>query len=125
MADLINIRRHFLYSTEIFAVEAFFCFYTNFLKNILTLGSFPSVPNMVDNYAKNVDERGRNFMCEHTLPSLFVLVRFNLKILFSTAASLPYNSLYFAEHVSAHLLVFGYAVRLNLVTYFIVFFLLS
>ena len=27
---------------------------------------------MVDIYAKNLDERGRNFMCERTLPSFIV-----------------------------------------------------
>ena len=106
MADLINIRRHFLYSTEIFAVEAFFCFYTNFLKNILTLGSFPSVPNMVDNYAKNVDERGRNFMCEHTLPSLFVLVRFNLRFFFQLL-HLCHIVPYTLQSMSAHICLFS------------------
>ena len=33
---------------------------------------FPSVPHLVDNYAKIVDERGRNFMCDRTLPSRLV-----------------------------------------------------
>ena len=34
---------------------------------------FLSVPHLVDNYAKIVDGRGRNFMCHRTLPSRLVL----------------------------------------------------
>ena len=35
---------------------------------------FLSVPHLLDNYAKIVDGRGRNFMCHRTLPSRLVLV---------------------------------------------------
>ena len=48
----------------------FFGKYLNFL-------GFLSVPNLVDNYAKVVDERGRNLMCNRTLPSLLVLKQTN------------------------------------------------
>ena len=33
---------------------------------------FLSVPHLLDNYAKIVDGRGRNFMCHRTLPSRLV-----------------------------------------------------
>ena len=73
MADLINLMRH-LHSTEFFALQAiflsihqFFEKYLNFLRAFYLL-----VDNLVDNYAKNVDDRGRNFMCERTLPGLLV-----------------------------------------------------
>ena len=40
------------------------CSYTNlFLKNTW-VGGFLSDPHLVDNYAKNVDERGLNIMCD-------------------------------------------------------------
>ena len=39
---------------------------------------FLSVPHLLDNYAKIVDGRGRNFMCHRTLPSR--LVAFSLKL---------------------------------------------
>ena len=32
-----------------------------------------SVSHSVDNYTKNVDERGRKFICERTLPRMLVL----------------------------------------------------
>ena len=35
---------------------------------------FLSVPHLLDNYAKIVDGRGRNFMCHRTLPSRLVWV---------------------------------------------------
>ena len=77
---------HFFYSTELFALEAIFSFiqqffffekYLNFL--CFSVPHF-SVPHLVDNYAKIVDERGRNLMCDRTLPSR--LVRFMPKICF-------------------------------------------
>ena len=37
-------------------------------------------PHLVDNYAKNVDERGWNFICKCTLPSVLVGVTSNTKI---------------------------------------------
>ena len=35
---------------------------------------FSSVPHLVDNYANIVDDRGRNLMCDRTLPSLIVVI---------------------------------------------------
>ena len=40
-------------------------------KYLSFLGVFRSVPHLVDIYAKNADDRGRNFMCKRTLPSFF------------------------------------------------------
>ena len=37
--------------------------------------SFLSLHHLVDNYAKIVDERGRNMMCVRTLPSLLSVFR--------------------------------------------------
>ena len=37
------------------------------------LGGFLSVPYLVDIYTKNMDERGRNFMCKRTLLSLLII----------------------------------------------------
>ena len=51
----------------------FFRSYTSFfLKNTWIFCVFLSVPYLVDNYAKIVDERGRNLMCDRTLPSRLV-----------------------------------------------------
>ena len=69
MADLINLIRIFFYSTEVFALEAIFFFIRQFFEKYLNF--FRSV-HLVENYSKNVDERGRNFICERTLPSLLV-----------------------------------------------------
>ena len=41
----------------------------------MNFGGFLSVPHLVDNYAKIVDERGRNLMCDRTLPSLLVVLQ--------------------------------------------------
>ena len=38
------------------------------------MGVFLSVPYLVDFYAKNADEWGRNFVRERTLPSLLVVL---------------------------------------------------
>ena len=46
-----------------------FCPYIKFFKNTWIFGGFLSVPHLVDKYAKIVDEQGRNFMCDHTLPT--------------------------------------------------------
>ena len=48
-----------------------FCTYIVF-ENYLKKTEILSVVHLVDIYAKNLDERGRNFMCERTLPSLLV-----------------------------------------------------
>ena len=48
--------------------------YTNFFfEKYLNFCCFLSVPHLVDNYAKIVVERGRNLMCDCTLPSVLVL----------------------------------------------------
>ena len=54
--------------------------HTQFFWKLLGFFGFPkynfwvflSVPHLVANYAKIVDERGRNLMCHRTLPSLLV-----------------------------------------------------
>ena len=67
MTDFINLMRHFslhwvfCVGDDVF-VDAHFV-----LRNTL--------PHLVDNYTKNMDELGRNFMCERTLPSLLVSIQ--------------------------------------------------
>ena len=46
--------------------------YTNFFEKYLNYWGFLSVPHLVDNFSKIVDERGRNLMCNRVLPSLLV-----------------------------------------------------
>ena len=61
-------------------MEAILSFIQNFLKKTWAFLGFAktnfwvflSVPHLVDNYAKIVDERGRNLMCDRTLPSRLV-----------------------------------------------------
>ena len=73
MADLINFNADFVYSTELFALDAIFLFIQIlFLKNTRILGGVLSVPHLMDIYAKSAGERGRTFMCKRTLPSLLV-----------------------------------------------------
>ena len=64
MADLINVMRHCC-STELFAFEAIFVS-TRFLK-VFELFGFSICSYLVDEV-----ERGRNLMCEGTLPSPLV-----------------------------------------------------
>ena len=45
-----------------------------FLEKYLNFRGFLSVPHLIDFYAKNLDERGRNFMCERTLSGLLVFL---------------------------------------------------
>ena len=73
MAYLINLMHHFLLHL-LFALEAIFSFIHQFFfkKKVDFLG-FLTVPHLVDNYAKIVDEPVRNLMCDSTLPSLLVL----------------------------------------------------
>ena len=63
---------HHFYSTELFALEAIFSFIHRFFLKYLNLWVFLSVLHLVDNYAKIVDERARNLMCDGTLQSLLV-----------------------------------------------------
>ena len=73
MDDLIVLRRPFL-------LHWFICFggnlfvHTLFLKITWKKTEMFSVVHLVDIYAKNLDERGRNFMCKRTLPSLHVIL---------------------------------------------------
>ena len=46
--------------------------HTPFFGNYLNFWGFLSVPHLVDNYAEIEDERGRNLVCNRTLPSLLV-----------------------------------------------------
>ena len=70
MTDLMNLMQHFLLQWVI-CVGGNLSSYTFFEKNFNFWG-FLSVPHLVDIYATKVDEQGRNFMCERTLPSLLV-----------------------------------------------------
>ena len=63
MTDVMNLMQHFFYSTESFALEAIFV-HTHLFEKFLNFWGFLSVPPLVEIYAKNVDERGRNFKCE-------------------------------------------------------------
>ena len=67
---------HYFYSTELFALEAIFSLIHQFFLNTRIFCVFPSVPHLVDNYAKIVDERGRNFMCDRKVPSRLVIIIF-------------------------------------------------
>ena len=62
----------FFCSTEVFALKVIFLFIHQFFERNMNFCGSLSVPHLVDNYAKNVDERGRNIMCERTLPSVLV-----------------------------------------------------
>ena len=44
------------------------------MKNTWIFCVFPSVPHLVVNYAKIVDDRGRNLICGRTLPSRLVYI---------------------------------------------------
>ena len=76
----------FFYSTESYALEAIFLFVHCFWKLLEKKTEILSVVQLVDIYAKNWDERGPNFMCERTLPSILVffyirIQNFNHKLL--------------------------------------------
>ena len=74
MAYLINLM-HIFYFSEFFDLEAIFSFiHHSLLEKHLNFWVFLSVPHLLDNYVKIVDEWGRNLMCNHTLPSLFVIL---------------------------------------------------
>ena len=74
LADLINLSIAAILNPLIYLRwRRSFCLDTFFLQNTWAFGGFLFVPHLVDNYAKNVDERGRNIMCERTLPSFLVM----------------------------------------------------
>ena len=53
--------------------------YASFFEKYLNFCIFLSVLHLVDNYAKILDERGRNLMCDRTLPSLLVFSQLILR----------------------------------------------
>ena len=65
---------HHFYATELYALEAIFPFIRIFFLEIFEFWGFLSVPHLVENYAKIVDERGRNFMCDRTFITLRLLL---------------------------------------------------
>ena len=64
---------HHFYATEFVLWWLPFRSFTIFFEKYLNFGVFLSVPHLVDNYNKIVDERGRNLLCDRTLPSLLVV----------------------------------------------------
>ena len=66
----------FFYSTELFALETIFSFIHQFSFENLNFLGFLAVPLLIDNYAKIVDKRGLNLMCDCILPILFVFLHF-------------------------------------------------
>ena len=69
MAHLVGLLRQFLTPLSYLRWRRSFCSY---FKITWFFGGFRSNPHMVDIYAKNMDERRRNFMFERTLSSLLV-----------------------------------------------------
>ena len=59
-----------------------------FFEKYLSFWGFLSVPYLADNYAKIVDERGRNLMCDRTLPSLLVRKSVKRILRWATAANI-------------------------------------
>ena len=74
-AYLINLMHHFLLHWVICFVDYFLFIHHFFLKNTWIFCVFLSIPHLVDNYAKIVDERGRNLMSNRTLPSRLVFLK--------------------------------------------------
>ena len=72
LAYLMNLMHHFFYSTELFALEAMFSFIHQFFLNNWIFGFFFICSSFGRQFAKTVDERVRNLMCNRTLPSLLV-----------------------------------------------------
>ena len=69
--DLIILMRHFCYSNELFTSAAIFV-HTHFFEKCLNFWGCLSVPHLIDIYARNLDGRGRIFVCNSTLLSLLV-----------------------------------------------------
>ena len=75
MADLFNLMWNFFLLHWVICVGGNLSVHTYcFFKSTWISGGFLSVPHLVDFYAKNVDERGRNFMCKCTLLSFLVVL---------------------------------------------------
>ena len=74
LAYLINLMPHLLLPWVI-CFGGYLFFYTPiFFEKYLIFWVFLSLPHLVDNYVKIVDERGRNLMCDCILPSRLVIL---------------------------------------------------
>ena len=73
-ASFFNPLSYLLWRLSFHSYTIFFGFFAIPKNNFWV---FLSVPHLVDNYAKIVDERGWNFMCNRTLQSLLVLCKIN------------------------------------------------
>ena len=93
MADLINLMRHFLLCWVV-CFGGFVFVHAPILKNTSIFGGFLSVPHLVDNYSKIVDERGRNLMCDFTLSSLLVPI-INLQLISLNVQQLKSQDIFF------------------------------
>ena len=71
LAHIINLM-HIIFLHWVICFGGYLFVHTLFFKKYSNFWPFLSVPHLVDNYAKIVDERGRNFMCNRKLPSLLV-----------------------------------------------------
>ena len=69
---ILILMHHFLLHWVICLGGYLFVHLPVFFEKHLTFCVFLSVPHLVDNYAKIVDERVRNLMCDRTLPSRLV-----------------------------------------------------
>ena len=74
-AYLINLMHLFLLHWVICFGGYLFVHTPVFFNNTWIFCVFLSVPHLVDKYTKIVDERGRNLMCDRTLPSRLVSVK--------------------------------------------------
>ena len=83
--------RHFLYSTELFALEAIFLFIHIFL-NTWILGGFHSVPHLLDIYAENLDERGQINFCESYLTDQYIHRRELWVVSFKNPSSVEFEN---------------------------------
>ena len=81
---LINLMHHFLLHWVLCFGGYLFVYRPVFLKNTSIFIIFLSVPHLVDNYAKILDEGGRNHLCNRTLPSLLVCIHYRKAIRFAT-----------------------------------------
>ena len=79
---------HHFYTTELFVLQDIFSFINYFFfekKNgffglFWVFLGFPKIIFLVNNYAKFVHERGRNLMCDRTLPSLLALLKIAVRL---------------------------------------------
>ena len=112
LAYLINLMHHSLLHWDICFEGYLFIHTPTFLENQLNFWVFLPVPRSVDNDAKIVDERGRNFMFDSTLPILLVIIYISNLIYFLNYNILRFGFLYigtlsslsiiFAEFLHVH-----------------------